>query len=207
MKLSIKALLIVFASVLFLIACSDEKAPKEDQQYATLPTFLDDKNLAPVTEVFSLTCSHCRKMENFLAQISEQAGADIGKLHIAFNQSAQAAAVFYYAAEMQLGQVPDHAFMDELFAAVLMGKDSTNAQRDKAIKKAFSSRRLLTPEQFSKQQSEQLRNILDNVQGLSTKSAINAVPTFIVNGRYQVLVGGHDSPEELADTIRYLLSK
>ena len=207
MKLSIKPLLIVLASACFLIACSDATTPEAGKQYITLPTILADKTLSPVSEVFSLTCGHCRKMENFLPQISEQAGADIGKMHITFNQSAQAAAVFYYAAEMQLGQVPDHAFMDELFAAVQMSKGSSEAQRSAAIDSAFTSRKLITPSQFSEQQNEQLQSILDNVQGLSTQSAINAVPTFIVNGRYQVLVAGHQSPKEIADTIRYLLKK
>lgn len=207
MKLFSKPLLMVLSSALFLMACSDSSIPKAGEQYVTLPVLLEDKTLAPVTEVFSLTCGHCRNMENFLPQISQQAGADIGKMHITFNQSAQTAAVFYYAAEMQLGKMPDHAFMDELFAAIQMDHDSTEAQRDEAIKKAFSSRRLLSPDQFTKQQSEQLRNILNNVQGLSTQSEINAVPTFIVNGRYQVLVSGHADQKQIANTISYLLTK
>lgn len=207
MKLFIKSLLISIFSVLFLIACSDSTLPEEGKQYASLPTLLEDKTLSPVSEVFSLTCGHCRKMENFLPQISEQAGADIGKMHITFNQSAQAAAVFYYAAEMQLGQVPDHAFMDELFAAVQMSKSSTDAQRSAAIDRAFTSRKLITPLQFSEQQNEQLQSRVERAQSLSAQSGINAVPTFIVKGRYQVLVAGHKSPKEIGDTIRYLLKK
>ena len=203
MKLSIKPLLIVLASACFLIACSDATTPEAGEQYITLPTILADKTLSPVSEVFSLTCGHCRKMENFLPQISEQAGADIGKLHITFNQSAQAAAVFYYAAEMQLGQVPDHAFMDELFAAVQMSKGSSEAQRSAAIDSAFTSRKLISPLQFSEQQNKQLQSKVERAQSLSAQSGINAVPTFIVNGRYQVLVSGHADQKQIANTISY----
>ena len=145
MKLFIKPLLIVLSSALFLIACSDSTIPKEGEQYVTLPELLEDKTLLPVTEVFSLTCGHCRKMENFLPQISKQAGADIGKMHITFNQSAYNAALLYYAAEIQLDNVPDHAFMDQLFAAIQMGKGSTEAQslggaKSKADRMASSRR-------------------------------------------------------------------
>ncbi len=207
MKLSIKPLLIVLSSALFLIACSDSAIPKEGKQYVTLPELLEDKALSPVTEVFSLTCGHCRKMENVLPQISKQADAEIGKMHITFNQSAHVAAMFYYAAEMQLGSVPDHAFMDQLFAAIQMGKGSTEAQRKEAIADAFTSRDLISPFQFNKQQSDKLISKVDNVQRLSTQSGINSVPTFIVNGRYQILVAGHDDPKQIANTIRYLLKK
>jgi len=207
MKLFSKPLLAVLASLLFLAACSESTIPKDGQQYITLPEPITDKTLAPVTEVFSLTCGHCRKMENFLPQISEQAGAGIGKMHITFNQSAYSAARLYYAAEMQLGGIPDHAFMDALFAAIQMGKASTQAQKTAAIASAFTDSDLISPFQLSKQQNEQLQAKVKQAQDLSTKSAINAVPTFIVNGRYQVLVAGHESPTQIAETIRYLLNK
>lgn len=42
---------------------------------------------------------------------------------------------------------------------------------------------------------------------LSEKSGISSVPTFVVNGKYNVLIGGHDDPKKIADTIRYLLEK
>ena len=86
-----------------------------------------------------------------------------------------------------------------------MGKGSSEEQKKAAIADAFSSRNLISPQQFNKQQSEQLLNKVKHIQSLSTKSAINAVPTFIVNGRYQILVAGHKTPQQIAETIRYLL--
>lgn len=207
MKLFIKSLLIVLSSALFLTACSDTMIPKEGKQYTSLPESLQDKMQPSVSEIFSLTCSHCQSMEKFLPQISEQAGTDIGKMHITFNQSADNAAQLYYAAEMQLGRIPDHAFMDELFAAVQAPKSVTEEQKKEAIEKAFSSRNLVSPYKLSEQQNKQLINKVNEVRRLSKQSGINAVPTFIVNGRYQVLVAGHDNPKQIAKTISYLLNK
>ena len=204
MKLSSKPLLIVLSSLLLLMACSDLNIPQEGKQYVNLPELLEDKMLTPVTEVFSLTCSHCRNMEHFLPQISQQAGSDIGKMHITFNRSADNSALLYYAAEIQLGSTPDHAFMEDLFAAL---REKKAEQRKQAIENAFSSRNLVSPYQLSKQQSEQLTNKIEQVRRLSKQSAIHAVPTFIVKGRYQVLVAGHESPEQIAETINYLLNK
>jgi len=207
MKSPIKTLLTVFFTALFLLACSEQTIPKEGQQYTTLARPLEDKSVAPVSEVFSLTCIHCRNMEHFLGQISTEAGTDIGKMHITFNGSAQAAALIYYAAEMQLGTIPDSAFMDELFAAVQMLQGSSEAEKQQAIAKAFSSRDLLSPDKLSQQRDKDLRHKVANIERLSTQSGINSVPTFLVNGRYQVIVAGHSTPKQIANTIRYLLEK
>ena len=198
---------IVLAGALLLIACSDSSLPQAGEQYVTLPTQLSDNNLTPVTEVFSLTCGHCRNIENFLPQISKLSGTDIGKLHITFNQAADNAALLYYAAEIQLGGMSDHTFMEELFAVIQTPEDMSSAQQQQAITQAFSARNLSSPLHFNQQQNEQLTAKMAQVRRLSKQSAINAVPTFIVNGRYQVLVSGHDSAKEIAATIRYLLEK
>jgi len=207
MKLFNKSSLIVLAAVYLLIACSDNTLPQEGKQYILLPTLLEDETLSPVTEVFSLTCSHCRKMETILPQISSQAGADIGKIHITFNPSAQLAAMFYYAAEIQLNKVPDHTFMAQLFAAIQMSSDATKADKKAAISKVFTSHSLISPYQLNQQQNEKMLAKVKIAERLSTQSAINSVPTFIVNGRYQVIVSEHKDQTQIANTIRYLLSK
>ncbi|HEY5716489.1 MAG TPA: thiol:disulfide interchange protein DsbA/DsbL [Psychromonas sp.] len=207
MKLFNKSSLIALAAACLLMACSDNTLPQEGKQYVLLPTLLEDETLSPVTEVFSLTCSHCRKMETVLPQISSQAGADIGKMHITFNQSAQVAAMFYYAAEMQLSKEPDHTLMDQLFAAIQMGGDTTEADKKAAIEKVFTSHDLISPYQFNQQQNEKMLAKVKVAERLSTQSAINSVPTFIVNGRYQVIVSEHKDQTQIANTIRYLLSK
>ncbi|MFT6924634.1 MAG: protein-disulfide isomerase [Psychromonas sp.] len=202
-----KCTLIALSSILLLSACGDPAIPMESKQYVTLPTQIVDKTLQPVTEVFSLTCSHCRNMENFIEQISKQAGADIAKIHVAFNQPARAAATVYYAVEMQLNDKPGEALMDELFAAIQMANDTPAAQRESTLEKIFRSRDLISPAQFSPQQNQQLMEKVALAARLSTQLGINSVPTFIVKGRYQVLVAGHDDPQQIADTIHYLLNK
>jgi protein-disulfide isomerase len=207
MKTLLKTTCILFLNILFLSACSESETPTVGQQYALLPEELHADSLAPVTEVFSLTCGHCRKMENFIPLIAEGAGVDIGKMHVTFNQSAYTSAMFYYAAEMQIGGVPDHTFMGELFAAIQMESDATEQQRKTAMEKTFTSRGLISPYQFDEQQKQQVTAKVEQAQRLSQLSAINAVPTFIVNGRYQIIVGGHSDPKQIAQTISYLLTK
>lgn len=227
MKSIIKPLLFVISSILFLSACSDNNnltegtqddalavtladqnlPPKEGVQYEILPAALADENMPAVTEVMSLSCGHCRKMEQFLPVISEEAGVDIAKMHITFNQSAHIAAMFYYAAEMQVDGTPDHAFMADLFAATQMGKDASDVEKQDAYTKAFSSRGLISPYQFTEQQRDILIKKVDHAATLSEKSGISSVPTFVINGKYNVLIAGHDNPKKIADTIRYLLAK
>jgi len=207
MKTLLKTTCILFLNILFLSACSESQAPKEGQQFALLPEALVADALAPVTEVFSLTCGHCMKMENFIPLIADEAGVDIGKMHVTFNESAYSSAMFYYAAEMQTGGVPDHAFMGDLFSAIQMDSDATEQQRKSAMEKVFTSRGLISPYQFNEQQQQQVTDKVEQAHNLSQLAAINAVPTFIVNGRYQVIVGGHSDPKKIADTITYLLAK
>ncbi|WP_165366908.1 thiol:disulfide interchange protein DsbA/DsbL [Aliivibrio finisterrensis] len=207
MKSIIKPLLLALSSALFLTACGDTNEPKEGVQYEVLSTTLQNDSLAPVTEVFALSCGHCRNMENFLPVISQEAGTDIGKMHITFNQSAHVAAMFYYAAEMQVDGAPDHAFMEDLFAATQMGEGTTLTEQQKAYSKAFTSRGLTSPYEFNEEQRDILIQKVDTAKLLSEQSGISSVPTFVVNGKYNVLVGGHDDPKKIAETIRYLLEK
>ncbi|MDD9178516.1 MULTISPECIES: thiol:disulfide interchange protein DsbA/DsbL [Aliivibrio] len=207
MKSIIKPLLLVLSSALFLTACGDTNEPKEGVQYEVLSTTLQNDSLAPVTEVFALSCGHCRNMENFLPVISQEAGSDIGKMHITFNQSAHVAAMFYYAAEMQVDGAPDHAFMEDLFAATQMGEGTTLTEQQEAYSKAFTSRGLTSPYEFNEEQRDILIQKVDTAKLLSEQSGISSVPTFVVNGKYNVLIGGHDDPKKIAETIRYLLEK
>ncbi|MCP3698879.1 MAG: thiol:disulfide interchange protein DsbA/DsbL [Aliivibrio sp.] len=207
MKSIIKPLLLVLSSTLFLTACGDTNEPKEGVQYEVLSTTLQNDSLAPVTEVFALSCGHCRNMENFLPVISQEAGTDIGKMHITFNQSAHVAAMFYYAAEMQVDGAPDHAFMEDLFAATQMGEGTTLTEQQEAYSKAFTSRGLVSPYDFNEEQRDILIQKVDTAKLLSEQSGISSVPTFVVNGKYNVLIGGHDDPKKIAETIRYLLEK
>lgn len=205
MKKLFTLLTILTATV--LVGCSDSNTPQEGKQYQQLPVNLATFRLPQVTEVFSLNCGHCRKMEAVLPQLEELTQQSIGKIHVTFNESAQIAAMIYYTAEMQLGKKPDHEFMNALFAATQMGDGATLADKKQAIDDAFQSRGLTSPYELNEQQQEQLFEAMNLAQDITEKGQINSVPTFVVNGKYMVLTAGHQDIEGIANTINYLINQ
>ncbi|CAK4075755.1 thiol:disulfide interchange protein DsbA/DsbL [Vibrio sp. MarTm2] len=205
MKKLFTLLTILTATV--LVGCSDSNTPQEGKQYQQLPVNLATFRLPQVTEVFSLNCGHCRKMEAVLPQLEELTQQSIGKIHVTFNESAQIAAMIYYTAEMQLGKKPDHEFMNALFAATQMGDGATLADKKQAIDDAFQSRGLISPYELNEQQQEQLFEAMNLAQDITEKGQINSVPTFVVNGKYMVLTAGHQDIEGIANTINYLINQ
>ncbi|MGP8308491.1 thiol:disulfide interchange protein DsbA/DsbL [Vibrio sp. YIC-376] len=196
------------AAVSALSACdSGNSQPQQGKQYEVLPVSLKEYQLAPVTEAFSLTCGHCRSMEEFVPQIESLTEQKIDKMHVTFNESAQISAIIFYTAVMQLNATPDKAFMADLFAAVQMGPEATAEKRQAAVEKAFDSRNLISPYQLDETQQKQLFEYINKADAITTNGQINSVPTFIVNGKYQVVTSGHESVEGMAETINYLLKQ
>ncbi len=66
---------------------------------------------------------------------------------------------------------------------------------------------MISPYNLSEEQQQELFNYIQTAETVSTKAQINAVPTFIVNGKYEVLLPGHESIDEIAETINYLKTK
>ncbi|XHY23071.1 hypothetical protein ViNHUV68_38720 [Vibrio sp. NH-UV-68] len=201
------ATLLFIALSSILVGCSESDAPKQGEHYQTLPANLATFRLPAVTEVFSLNCGHCRKMEDQLAKIEKLTGQDIGKVHVTFNESAQIAAMIYYAAEMQFGKKPDHQMMTELFAATQLSDGSTSADKKAAIDLVFHSRNFVSPYDFDDTEQKRLFAAMQIADDITTTGQINSVPTFIVNGKYQVMTSGHRDVESIAETINYLLQQ
>lgn len=197
----------LLCGLIILVGCNGNSDPKEGVHYSVLPTSLSSYQLAPITEVFSLTCGHCRVMETIIPELEKMTGEHFGKLHITFNQGSQVSAMLYYSAEMQLEDVPDPTMMDELFAIVQAPEGMTPAEQKTAIDKIFHQRQLISPYDFDKPQQQQLTPMLVAAAEMSQKSQINAVPTFVVNGKYMVLTGGHEDTRSIADTLSYLLKQ
>ena len=198
----------LFAAVFALTACDNGNSqPQQGKQYEVLPVSLAEYNLAPVTEVFSLNCGHCRTMEQFVPKIESLTEQKVEKMHVTFNESAQISAIIFYTAAMQVNGTPDKAFMEELFAAVQMGAETTADERQAAVEKAFESRNLVSPYQLDDAQQAKLFEYITKAEQISTRGQINSVPAFIVNGKYQVITGGHETVEAMADTINYLLKQ
>ncbi|MDF4806158.1 thiol-disulfide isomerase, partial [Vibrio parahaemolyticus] len=106
-----------------------------------------------------------------------------------------------------LDDIPDHDMMDDLFAAVQMPEGTTPAERKAAIDHAFHSRHIISPYDFNEMQQQQLMTMLASAEQMSTQSQINAVPTFIVNGKYLLLTSGHSDLANMAETLTYLLKQ
>lgn len=195
------------AALLAIVGCSDSNTPQEGKQYQQLPVNLSTYRLPAVTEVFALTCGHCRKMEGVIPQLEKATGETFGKLHVTFNEGAQIGAMIYYTAVMQLNSVPDHQMMEALFSVVQMGEEATSPERKKAIELVFSERNLVSPYALDAEQQKQLLQTMMMAEEVSVKGQINSVPTFIVNGKYLVMTSGHNDAEGIANTISYLLTQ
>ncbi len=189
-----------------LIACGDTTQPVEGTHFKRLENSLQDYDLAPVTEVFSLTCGHCRTMEANIPMLEDTLDQKIGKVHVMFNQSAQLSAILYYTAELQLKTTPEHEMMNELFA-VVQAPEMSPEQRQAAIVEIYEKRNLISPYHLDEPQREALFKILERAEIISRVGQINSVPAFIVKGEFQILSGGHNSIEEIAETISFLLKQ
>lgn len=200
------ALLLVGVSAL-LAGCSESTTPVEGEQYTQLPANLSVYRLPQVTEVFSLNCGHCKKMESQLPKLEKLIDQSVGKVHVTFNESAQIGAMIYYSAEMQLGKKPDHQMMLDLFSAVQMADGATIAEKKAAIDNAFQSRGLVSPYDITEEQQQQLFQAMQLADDITTKGEINGVPTFVVNGKYEIITSGHQDIESIANTINYLIKK
>ncbi|WP_070966736.1 thioredoxin domain-containing protein [Vibrio sonorensis] len=204
MKIKAFSFVFVLLTLLFTTGCGSDNTPKLGEQYQTLPVDLSEYNLAPVTEVFSLTCGHCRSMESVIPQLETLTSEPIGKVHVTFNESARVAAMMYYTAEMQLGGTPPHDFMEELFAAVQLNDGSTLEEKQVAIENVYKKYDIASPYQLDKEQQTALFALVAKASEISVKGQINSVPTFIVGGKYMILTSGHSSVEAMAETINYL---
>ncbi|CAM4134969.1 thioredoxin domain-containing protein [Vibrio neonatus] len=204
----IKTLSLLFASLVLLTACSENQTPELNKQYSELPNDISSLIQEPVVEVFSLTCGHCLQMEKFLPEIEQGIGQPIGKVHVTFNESAQAAAMFYYAAAMQSDSgKPDQEMMTELFNLYHASDDLTSDQRKQKLEDAFHNKGMTSPYDLNQAQKEKLFAEVTNAADITGKGMINSVPTFIINGKYMVITSAHDDVQSIANTINFLISK
>ncbi|CAM3038265.1 DsbA family protein [Vibrio rarus] len=208
MKKIIKTFSLLFASLFLLTACSDNQTPQLNTHYSELANDVSDLVTQPVVEVFSLTCGHCLQMEKFIPEIEEGIGQPIGKIHVTFNESAQAAALFYYAAAMQSPSgKPDQGMMTALFNVYHASGDLSKEQTQQNLVSAFQARGMTSPYELSEAQQQQLFSQVHKAQQITGKAMINSVPTFVVNGKYMVITSAHNDLPSIISTINYLVKK
>ncbi|MCW8346059.1 thioredoxin domain-containing protein [Vibrio sp. ZSDZ65] len=204
---SLSKLAAILSLAVLITACGESNTPVEGKQYKVLPNDLSQHNLPQVTEVFSLGCGHCRNLEPLLPELEELTDSKLGKVHVMFNDSAQIAAMIFYSAVMQSEdqRIPEDMKL-ELFALV-QNSELDGQQKQIELNRIFESRTMVTPYDFDEAQQKELFEYIELANTVSTEAQINAVPTFIVNGKYEVVLAGHEDIKEIAETINYLKTK
>ncbi|KJF94639.1 peptide permease [Photobacterium angustum] len=207
MKRIYQSFFVVLLAALTLTACSDSKTPQEGDKYSVIPTPMP--NMPAVTEIFSLSCGHCRNMEGMLPEIQKLTDTkDINQVHVIFNESAQKAAFIFYAAMIQTNNEPSHKLVEALFSFVQDSpKDMTDAQRKVALAKTFHDNGLKSPYELTKEQQAEIFKLLQQSEDIVRNAALQAVPAFLINGKYLVNTSAHDSLQDMANTITYLKNK
>ncbi|MGF1729886.1 thioredoxin domain-containing protein [Photobacterium kasasachensis] len=199
----LKSIIPLFVALLTLAGCNDAATPKEGVKYKVVAETVE--NAAPVIEVFSLACGHCRSMETMLPEIKKLAGVDIDKVHVTFNKSAQVAAYIYYTVAIQSDGAPDAALMESLFAYVQdTGDTVTEDERKTLLIKIFATHNLTSPFELTEEQHKQVYQKLTEAEQVVTNAEIASVPAFLVQGKYLVESSAHESLEDMANTISYL---
>ncbi len=184
-------------------ASSDNFVPTKGYQYTELKNPIT--NAPKVMEVFSLACSHCRKMESLVPELKKMIGENITQYHVTFNESAQAAAVLFYTAAIQSDDHPTFKQMEELFSFVQdTPKDWTPEQRKTKLDSIYTEFGMLPPSKLSEAQQKQVYTLMKESNRIVTESQLSAVPAFIIQGKYMVELGGQNSLQEFAKTIKYL---
>ncbi|MCL9776282.1 thioredoxin domain-containing protein [Vibrio methylphosphonaticus] len=204
---SLSKIVTVLSLAVLITACGESNTPVEGKQYKVLPNDLSQHNLPQVTEVFSLGCGHCRNLEPLLPELEKLTDSKLGKIHVMFNESAQIAAMIFYSAVMQSQdqRVPEDMKL-ELFSLV-QNSELDGQQKQVELNRIFESRTMVTPYDFDEAQQKELFEYIELANSVSTEAQINAVPTFIVNGKYEVVLAGHEDIKEISETINYLKNK
>ncbi|MBM7035726.1 thioredoxin domain-containing protein [Vibrio ulleungensis] len=202
-----KLLLMTFSAALLVLAgCSDNNQPEFGKHYHDLPSDLSDVIADPVVEVFSLTCGHCMNLEPQLPAIKQGFGGEIGKVHVTFNDASRSAAMFFYAGVTQLGETPNAEFMAGLFN-LYHGSFNSSEEKIAALNKTFTDAGIISPYELTEAQIADVLEASKVAEIVTSRGKIQAVPTFIVKGKYLVDLSSHQSSEDIANTIKYLLEK
>lgn len=203
--MNLKRFFLPLIAVLALAGCSEE-APKSPK-YTTLDTPMTVQDLPVVTEVFSLSCGHCRSMEAAIPAIESAANVKIGKAHVTFNESATLAALIYYTAMTQVDDNPPAGLTEDLFKFVQEQQSEDNEKNRAMLNELFEKYGLTSPFDLTEAQQQQMFAEMEKADQITVESEITSVPTFIVNGKYVVNTSAHENAQDLADTLKMLMAK
>ncbi len=194
---------LVLCSLLLLSACGNQQ-PKLGSQYLNLPTPVTNNHLPAVLEIFSLQDKASIEFSDELPKLEQLIQQSIVQLPTTNNDNAKVAALIYYALIGQIHHRPSSTTLEGLFHA--FQHSHSNSEQQALIDQLFQQKHLVSPYQFDEIQQRVLLHELNSAIAINHQQQITALPSFIINGKYQVLLSGHKDIQSLANTINYLLS-
>lgn len=196
--------LIVACSFFTITGISYAELPREGLQYTQLPKTIE--NAPEIIEFFSLTCSHCPKMEAVLPSLAVLTKTEINQEHVVFNESARSAAFIYYAMVVQMNGLPNRNMLKALFAYVQSNERDNDRLVNKKIMIAdlFSQYGLLSPDNLPKEQLKLITMKMAQSEAVVNAIELRSIPALVVQGRYLVEIRAHKSINDLAETVNHL---
>lgn len=184
---------------------------EEGKHYAVVSKTLSSK--PNVTEYFSFYCPHCYKFE-FVAKEIEKGLPDsvkFQKSHVDFMRSAtpetqQALSRALVAADkLDVG----HKMIEAIFAHIHKDRKPFSGEAD--IRKLFVENGVDGKKFDNAMKSFSVKGAANKMKKAQSDFAfgrgINSVPTFVVNGKYQLLAAELKSMEDYQNLVNYLLEK
>lgn len=200
-------ILTLITTIFFTSACTDSKDIFIDKYTEIAPVTIPVNN---VVEIFSLTCGHCKNLENVLARIEASSEIKFQKTHVVFGEDTLRFAYLFYAAETQFkGDESRHfKFMSELFELVQTEFDSLSPEdKTRKIGMLFETYGMTSPQSLNEAQYIKIKQKADLAIDLSEELKLASVPAILVKGKYLINMNGHKNADELKETINYLLEK
>ena len=197
----------VLVTLFFVSACNDPKATFTDKFSEIAPVTMPVND---VVEIFSLTCGHCKNLENVLARIEDTSDIEFQKTHVVFGENTLRFAYLFYAAEIQFKENKSRhfEFMGELFELVQTDFNSIPAEeKTKKIGVLFESFGMQSPQSLNESQYVKIKEKAEFAIDLSGELKLGSVPAILIKGKYLIDMNGHKNAEELKATINYLLKK
>lgn len=203
MKHLLKPFIVIFSMLIMVTGCNGADVPKQGTHYTVLPKEIT--NAPQVLEVFSFGCGHCRTMETIIPEMEKQTNTKIEKMHATFDRGSQMLAFMYYTAVIQSDDKPSAKFMEDLFGYIQVPSESTEAERKAQLEKIYKNNNLKTPYALSDDEKNAVVAKMEYADKVMQESQLNAIPAFIVSGKYLVNTSAHDSIEDISTTMRHLL--
>ncbi|CAG23827.1 thiol:disulfide interchange protein DsbA/DsbL [Photobacterium profundum] len=199
-----KCISIAFAILSLLSAgCNSDTIAKQGIHYTILPPI--SYELPEVVEIFSLSCTHCRMMEEIMHSLEIKSESDIQKMHCVFNKRTSTEAYLYYSAAIQTEDQPSRLLMDQLFAFIQHDAEGLSGlQVESKIRDIFHTYNLQAPEDLTAEQFEKISELVERDRQIMKELNLGSVPAIVVNGKYLINMNEHVNLDAVALTIKEL---